>query len=179
MNVALQTVVDKAVADCVARAERMFNVTIGAVRTNYKIRGARTIARATKLGHQLHMIGFNPKFVEADINDILSDTVPHEVAHLVCYANPALGRGHDTGWRRVAAALGCRPRARAAANPAYTEVIAAAKAKRIKYQYKLESGEILTLGSGYHAKLQKGKTYVVNANKEVLTGAQFVGAVRG
>lgn len=170
-------VIDRAVADCVARAEKMFNVTIGTVRTSYKIRGARVIGRATKLGPQLHMISFNPAFVAADIDTILNDTVPHEIAHLVCYANPQLGRGHDVGWRRVAAALGCRPRAKAADNDAFAAVVDAARARRVKYLYRLPSGAEIVLGSGHHAKLQKGKGYSLRG--EPLRAEHFVAAQRG
>lgn len=38
--------------------------------------------------------------------DMLDETIPHEVAHLVCYARPELGRNHDSGWRQICIALG-------------------------------------------------------------------------
>ena len=38
--------------------------------------------------------------------DMRDETVPHEVAHLVCYARPELGRKHDAGWRRICLELG-------------------------------------------------------------------------
>jgi len=43
---------------------------------------------------------------EAHFRDMVADTIPHEVAHIVCHRNPNLGRKHDAGWAAVCRALG-------------------------------------------------------------------------
>jgi predicted SprT family Zn-dependent metalloprotease len=43
---------------------------------------------------------------DASYQHILTDTVPHEVAHLVCLKRPQLGTAHNPGWKRVCSALG-------------------------------------------------------------------------
>lgn len=50
---------------------------------------------------------FNRTLIAGDhFEDMRDETVPHEVAHLVCHHCPQLGRNHDAGWRRVCLALG-------------------------------------------------------------------------
>jgi predicted SprT family Zn-dependent metalloprotease len=39
-------------------------------------------------------------------HDMLEDTVPHEVAHIVCMIAPYHGVGHDQGWQEVCKRLG-------------------------------------------------------------------------
>jgi len=41
-----------------------------------------------------------------DYEDLLNNTIPHEVAHLVCFARPELGNNHNPGWKRVCRSLG-------------------------------------------------------------------------
>jgi predicted SprT family Zn-dependent metalloprotease len=43
---------------------------------------------------------------EAHFKDMVNDTIPHEIAHIVCHRNPSLGRKHDYGWSAVCRALG-------------------------------------------------------------------------
>lgn len=50
---------------------------------------------------------FNREIIQGKhFQDMMDNTVPHEVAHLVTYARPDLGRKHDTGWRLICLALG-------------------------------------------------------------------------
>jgi len=49
----------------------------------------------------------NSQLLKEDAIDYLcNDTIPHEVAHLVCFWEPSLGRDHDRGWKRVCVSLG-------------------------------------------------------------------------
>lgn len=43
---------------------------------------------------------------EAHFRDMINDTIPHEIAHIVCHRNPSLGNKHDAGWANVCRALG-------------------------------------------------------------------------
>lgn len=43
---------------------------------------------------------------EAHFLDMVNDTVPHEIAHILAHRNPSLGRKHDAGWASVCRALG-------------------------------------------------------------------------
>lgn len=43
---------------------------------------------------------------EAHFRDMVDDTIPHEIAHIVCHRNPSFGRKHDAGWANVCRTLG-------------------------------------------------------------------------
>jgi predicted SprT family Zn-dependent metalloprotease len=52
---------------------------------------------------------FNKEMIQRDeetFNFILTNTVPHEVAHCICFMHPKLGSKHDDGWRNLCLALG-------------------------------------------------------------------------
>jgi len=50
---------------------------------------------------------FNCTLVDgAGFQHIHDNTVPHEIAHIVCMLYPAYGKNHDTGWKNVCLALG-------------------------------------------------------------------------
>lgn len=73
---------------------------------SFDIRGYRMAgqARKDKQGHL--SLRFHPTMVEKYLDEVLNDTVAHEVAHLVCFAEPRLGRRHNEGWKQVCLALG-------------------------------------------------------------------------
>lgn len=43
---------------------------------------------------------------ESHFRDMVDDTIPHEIAHIVCHRNPQLGNNHNAGWAAVCRALG-------------------------------------------------------------------------
>lgn len=99
------------VKDVVANAEAMFGVTISPLKVSYDVKGR--VAGWAGCKHcriqqrRVYSLRFNTEAILSDnYDDMLNDTVPHEVAHLVCYANPMLGSKHNEGWRRVCVALG-------------------------------------------------------------------------
>lgn len=56
-----------------------------------------------------HRIVLNVQFMECHADDMLSETVPHEIAHLVAVQlYGQRGRGHGLLWRAVARQLGCK-----------------------------------------------------------------------
>lgn len=75
------------------------------VDVRFDIRGFTTAGQARRKAFR-YWLRFNPLCVEHDLQKILDIAVPHEVAHLVCYASRELGKNHDSGWKRVCRALG-------------------------------------------------------------------------
>jgi SprT protein len=88
--------------------------------------------------------------------DIRDETVPHEVAHLVCYARPDLGRKHDAGWRRVCIALGGNGKTR----HDYDVVPAAGG-----FTYRASCGREVTVSAVIHRKIQAGQTRVLKKTR--------------
>jgi len=69
-------------------------------------------AKGTARGHAgykdgIYYIRFNHPLIETHGYDgIITNTVPHEIAHIVCFKNPLIGRNHNRDWARVCIALG-------------------------------------------------------------------------
>jgi predicted SprT family Zn-dependent metalloprotease len=84
----------------------------GNVRIRCDIRGHKVAGQARWRTNRFsgdtfdYELRLNPRAIENTWHETLTDTIPHEVAHLVCVARPELGRNHDAGWKRVCRALG-------------------------------------------------------------------------
>lgn len=80
----------------------------------------------------------------------LNNTVPHEVAHIVCFMNPKLGRNHDSGWERVCIALGGTGLTR------HSEEVVMGKGTT--YEYTTSNGHKVRVGDRHHRRIQGGET---------------------
>lgn len=79
---------------------------------------------------------------------IINETIPHEVAHLVCFAKPSLGRNHDKGWKNVCIRLGGTGETR------HTERVFFEKGDT--YEYTSEIGRKVMVSSKLHRQIQSG-----------------------
>ena len=52
------------------------------------------------------VVSLNRDAVAQDVEDMLNDVIPHEIAHIVCMAMPQYGHGHNQGWQAVCKRLG-------------------------------------------------------------------------
>jgi predicted SprT family Zn-dependent metalloprotease len=90
------------------KASKLYNMDIPNIRVSFNLTGATAGYAHRKFG--AYSVRFNFEMISredpAAFNDMLNDTVPHELAHIVCFINSALGKNHDYGWRRVCIALG-------------------------------------------------------------------------
>lgn len=111
----------------------------------------RQMGRASMDGSGNLSITFNMGYVRQDPELFLRDTVPHEVAHIICFHN-GLDRGHGKMWKRVAAALGCNPRALCAAS---TIQSLSTTRQRKKYCYNVEGREVWVTDVK-HSQIQQG-----------------------
>lgn len=105
---------------------------------------------------------FNSELIQGKhFDDMMQNTVPHEVAHLVCYARPDLGRKHDSGWRRVCLALGgdgrrCHD---------YDVVV------KGRWDYLTDRGNKVSVTKKYHAYVQAGGTLTFKKGLGVISKA--------
>ena len=83
-----------------------------------------------------------------DYEGLLSGTVPHEVAHLVCFARPELGNNHNPGWKRV-----CRSLGGTGSRCHNYEVQYAAGT----YRYVASCGTVVSLSKILHRRIQQGQ----------------------
>lgn len=101
---------------------------------------------------------FNTDLIQGKhFDDMMNLTVPHEVAHLVCYARPDLGSKHNPGWKRVCLALG--------GNGSRTHSYETAPARGKGFTYRASCGTELTVSSIIHRKIQMGQTRVLKKTR--------------
>ena len=101
------------------------------------------------MGQRLYTLRFNRDMIMGKhFEDILNETVAHEVAHLCCYADPRIGRKHDMGWKMACIALGGNGKTRHD-----YEVIYAGGG----WDYMTDLGHKVTVSNVIHKKIQAGQ----------------------
>lgn len=101
----------KAINASLKRANELFgtNFSLLNVEVDFNIKG-RCAGRAYPLRYSAcktkYRLSFNMEAILKYNQDMTKDTIPHEVAHLVCFAQPIRGKNHDAGWKRVCRMLG-------------------------------------------------------------------------
>ena len=117
------------------------------VRIRYDIKGQCAGQAIERNG--VYQLRFNPEAILNYNEDMTKDTIPHEVAHLVCFARPDLGKDHDFGWKRVCRQLGGDD------SRTHDMTLTKAKHKTIwRYEYNVD-GEVVMVGPKHHKHIQQ------------------------
>ena len=149
-------------AEVLARAGALYSVDLKPT-VGFNLRGRVAGWAGCKhcAGQRVYTLRFNRDLIAGDhFEDIRDNTVAHEIAHLVCYARPELGKNHDGGWRRVCLALGGN------GNPHHDyEVTYAAGG----FTYRTTVGYEITVSKIRHTKIQNGHTYSIRGGHGQLT----------
>lgn len=98
-----------------------------------------------------YTIRLNPEAYLLDQQEMMEDTIPHEVAHIVCMIKPTLGRNHDHGWKRVCRELG------GSAKVTGDLGLTPARVSN-KFIYVVDNQEI-DIGPTQHQRIQAGASY--------------------
>ena len=135
--------------EVLALAQRLYGVDIEpTVSFNLTGRVAGWAGCKHCAGRRVYTLRYNQQMIAGNhFEDIRDETVPHEIAHVVCYARPELGRRHDAGWRRVCLALGGNGKTR----HDYDVVLAGG------WDYITDVGNKVTIGARHHARVQAGE----------------------
>lgn len=149
--------------EVLALAQRLYGVdikpTIGFNLTG-RVAGWAGCKHCRISGRQVYTLRYNQQMIGGKhFEDIRDETVPHEIAHLVCYAHPELGRRHDAGWRRVCLALGGNGKTR----HDYDVVLAGG------WDYITNLGHKVTIGARRHAAVQQGGALTFRKGKGTIT----------
>jgi len=100
-------------------------------------------------GRQFYM-RFNADMLGREAFDhLLNETVPHEIAHIVCFMDPSLGRDHNSGWVRVSQRLGC------SGKRYHSEEVV--NGKGTTYEFVTDRGHKVRIGDKHFSYLQTGK----------------------
>lgn len=92
-------------ADLIDAAEALYSITLPHIDISFNLRG--TVAGWAGRENGKYWMKFNSDMIANDSFDhILNDAISHELAHIVCYFNPYLGKNHNYGWQQVCKSLG-------------------------------------------------------------------------
>ena len=107
-------------------------------------------ARNGRDGRSYYM-RFNTDMLAREAADhVINETVPHEIAHIICFMDPSLGRGHDRGWANVFRRLG------GSGDRTHKEEIVFGKGRT--YEYTTTTGQKIRMSEKRHAQPQRGTT---------------------
>ena len=147
MTTPQQQIIDKCKA-VFAEAKRLYGLDMEHVGIHFDLKG-RAAGQACRRGGRYYM-RFNRDMLTREAFDhVINNTVPHEIAHIVCFMNPSLGSGHNSGWERVCEALGGN------GTRCHKEEIVYGKGHT--YEYTTDRGHKVRVGDKYHKHIQSGK----------------------
>ena len=164
------------VVACLTRAGKLYGLEseVANVVVRLDIKGYRTAGCAIRRGSQFtgyeFTLRFHPDAIAKHYDEMVNDTIPHEVAHTVCQMRPELGDHHDRGWKRVCRSLG--------GDDSRTHTMEfGTRSEKGVFNYKTKTGHVVNIGPIRHAKLQNGSTrsYGVRAHG-VITRNDYVSA---
>ena len=131
-----------------AKATELYGVDLSKCAVRFDLKG-RAGGVACRRAGQVFM-RFNHDMMLRETEEMVNVVVPHEIAHIVCFLKPSLGRNHDYGWARVCKALG--------GTGDRTHEMDVVYGKGITYEYMSSTGHAIRVNDRRHAMLQQGRT---------------------
>ena len=129
-------------------ASTLYNLDLSKVGIRFDLRG-RAAGMACRRG-TTYYIRFNHDMLGREAFDhLINDTVPHEIAHIVCFMNPCLGSNHNYGWEQVCRSLG------GTGNRCHREEIVFARGKT--FEYTTTHGNKIRISEQRHRRIQQGQ----------------------
>lgn len=150
----------KATEACLEKADEIYGTKLaGNVAIRFDIRGYRMAGQAG-FKHGNFFLRFHPEYIESNFDDMLNNTVPHEVAHIVGYATNIGIRRHNDAWKAACLKLGgngkrCHSMDNEDFAPSKDERIAKYDARR-PFAYEDEHGRVHYVTAQLHKKMHEG-----------------------
>lgn len=143
-------------------------ITRNMVNVRCDVKG-RVAGWAIKKSATRYEMRFNREAIEKYTDKMVKDTVPHEIAHIVCYVKPSLGSSHDAGWKAVCRALG--------GDDSRTHHMKLTPGKAVNKHIYMVDGLKVQVGPKVHKAIQTGaRSYHVKANKQPMYAHQWIGS---
>lgn len=144
----------------IQKANSIFNISLPDIEVRFDLRG-RCAGKASvsyayascETGKSPYTIRFNVDLMTSNGWDhMLNNTVPHELAHIICFFDPKLGQNHNHGWQRVCILLG--------GNGERCHALETTPARKTrKFEYTTTLGHKVKIGLARHRKIQNGSRY--------------------
>lgn len=129
----------------------------------------RAAGMAKRKGN-VYNIEFNVEAICKDREEMITNTIPHEMAHIVDMFIHGGSSSHGPRWQSIAQALGCDLRR--------THSIPLTKARRTRrFQYIASCGTEVEIGTRHHRILQQGGRLIVKNSGGTVTKIHFTGQV--
>jgi len=121
-----------------------------------------------RMGVVSYGLQFSLESAHVNIDEMINDTIPHEIAHIVNYVDKDTGNNHDYGWRNVCINLG------GTGERTHNQTLSKAKYRKA-YLYVTDSGsERIVRSAAKHRRLQNGGEYIIRGTRERYSGQHFV-----
>ena len=140
--------------EVIALAKSKYNVDLSKVAITFNLKGrvAGWACARGSFGARTYQVKFNHDMITRGdpevLSDMINDTVPHELAHIVCFINPLLGKNHDHGWASVCRGLG------GTGNRTHDNEVVYGRGNT--YEYTTDRGHKVRLNERRHQHIQKG-----------------------
>ena len=151
----------------VEMAERKYGFPIPYDRMTIEWKNKGNAAAAAWMQYGRYGLKISMESATLDMDEMLNDTIPHEVAHLVCFHNRSLGKNHNNGWKSVCRGLG------GTGARTHSQVLTKAK-YRSQYLYRTDSGAECKVGPKIHKACRLGGTRRLKRTNEVFGIDHFI-----
>lgn len=129
--------------------------------------------KAAGLAHGNNRVGYNLTVFAHDPQRFINDTVPHEIAHIVCFYL-GVDKGHGKNWKAVCGYLG------GSANRCYSSEGIEHKMmhNRKQYQYRATCGTVIMVSDVMHNKIQRGQERRLIKSNGILNSSGYTGVYK-
>ena len=150
----------KRIQEVSIKAKALYGVDLSDLNVRFDLRG-KAAGQAGQRG-EMRFIRLNTDMIENDsFNHLIEQTIPHEIAHIVCIMRPMLGYGHNAGWKRVCKTLGGN------GETYHTQPVKPARRTR-KFVYITSSGRPVQVSLQRHKAIQNGTRYLFKEDNSKL-----------
>lgn len=126
------------------------------------------VAGMAKRQKNVYNLEFNIEAIHRNRTEMVDNTIPHEIAHIVDMYLHGVKSSHGPRWQSIIQALG--------GSPQRTHDIPLTKARRSrKYLYEASCGTTVEVGPRHHKAVQTGGKLVVKKTGGKVTSSCFTG----
>lgn len=164
--------IEEKTQDIINKAEELFNVDLGYVDIRFDIKGriagqarwtnvrGKGVVNGIWIGPTATnlILRYNQEAFVKDWDMMFNDTIPHEVAHLVCAVNPLLGNNHNSDWQAIDLALG-------GSGETYHKLQLTPGRATKRFIYTATCGTEANLSHVLHTRIQKGQVRMLRSTR--------------